>query len=177
MLDQLWAPIVAITAAHDGRENGLVSSTTVAASLLPESPRLTVHLSKTTLTHELVLASGAFAVHLLPDDARGLQLFRLLGTRTGLATTKLGDVDTAPGTTGAPILADAVAYVEARVATTHDGGEATIVVADVVDGRRVRHEPFLTIEHVRDRLPPDWAQEWDRRLAEELEAARRLRDS
>jgi flavin reductase (DIM6/NTAB) family NADH-FMN oxidoreductase RutF len=63
VLERLWAPIVAVTAAHDGRENGLISSTVVTASLLPESPRIVVQLSKTNLTRDLVCASGAFAVH------------------------------------------------------------------------------------------------------------------
>src|SRR5262249_13629342 len=78
VLDQLWAPIVAVTAAHGGRENGLISSTVVTASLLPESPRIAVQLSKTNLTHDLVRSAGALAVHFLPDDDRGLELFRAL---------------------------------------------------------------------------------------------------
>src|SRR5262249_19823217 len=134
VLEQLWAPIVAVTAAHDGRENGLISSTVVTASLLPESPRIVVQLSKTNLTHDLVCTSGALAVHFLPDDERGLELFRALGVRTGRQTSKLDDVATAPGQTGAPILQDAVAYVEGRVATTHDVESSTIVVADIVGG-------------------------------------------
>jgi flavin reductase (DIM6/NTAB) family NADH-FMN oxidoreductase RutF len=175
LLDQLWAPIVAITAAHGGRENGLISSTAVTASLLPESPRLAVQLSKANLTHDLVVASGAFAVQLLPDDERGLELFRALGTRTGRETPKLDDVATAPGVTGSPILQDAVAYLEARVAATQDADGSTIILADVVAGMRVRHESALTIEGVRERLPPEWAKEWDRRLEAELAAARHRR--
>jgi flavin reductase (DIM6/NTAB) family NADH-FMN oxidoreductase RutF len=175
MLDQLWAPVVAITAAHEGRANGLISSTAVTASLLPESPRIAVQLSKTNLTHDLVLASGAFAVHFLPDDERGLQLFRILGTRTGRQTSKLADVSIAAGATGSPILQDAVSYAEARVAAAHGIDDSTIVVGDVVAGARVRDEPLLTIEAIRERLPPDWAEEWNRRLEEELAAARRQR--
>jgi flavin reductase (DIM6/NTAB) family NADH-FMN oxidoreductase RutF len=175
MLEQLWAPIVAVTAAHDGRENGLISSTTVTASLLPEAPRIVVQLSATNLTHDLVRASGAFAVHFLPDDARGLELFRALGTQTGRETSKLDDVATVPGETGAPILQDAVAYVEARVAAMHAGEDSTLVVADVVAGARVRNASVLTIEAVRERLPPEWAKEWDLRLEAELAAARRRR--
>jgi flavin reductase (DIM6/NTAB) family NADH-FMN oxidoreductase RutF len=175
LLDQLWAPLVAITAAHGGRENGLISSTAVTASLLPESPRLTVQLSKANLTHDLVVMSGAFAVHLLPDDERGLELFRALGIRTGRQTPKLDDVATARGVTGSPILQDAVAYLEARVAATQDADGSTIVLADVVAGMRVRHESALTIEGVRERLPPEWSKEWDRRLEAELAAARHRR--
>ena len=153
----------------------MISSTVVTASLLPESPRLTAQLSKTNLTHDLVLASGALAVHLLPDDERGLELFRTLGMRTGHEAPKLDDVSAVAGQTGSPILQDAVAYAEARVAATHDGEGSTIVVADVVAGARDRDGPVLTIESVRKRLPPEWAKEWARRLEEELAAARRQR--
>jgi flavin reductase (DIM6/NTAB) family NADH-FMN oxidoreductase RutF len=175
VLEQLWAPIVAVTAAHGGRENGLISSTVVTASLLPESPRIAVQLSKTNLTHDLVCSSGALAVHFLPDDERGLELFRVLGIRTGRQTSKLEDIATAPGRTGAPILQEAVAYVEGRVAAMHAVEGATIVVADITRGKRLSDARVLTIEAVRQRLPREWAEEWERRLEAELAAARRHR--
>jgi flavin reductase (DIM6/NTAB) family NADH-FMN oxidoreductase RutF len=175
VLDRLWAPIVAVTAAHGGRENGLISSTVVTASLLPESPRVAVQLSKTNLTHDLVHASGALAVHFLPDDERGLELFRALGIQTGRETSKLDGIATAPARTGAPILLEAVAYVEGRVAATHVVETSTIVVADIVGGERFHDVPVLTIDAVRERLPREWAEEWERRLEAELAAARRHR--
>lgn len=175
MLEHLWAPIVAVTAAHGGRANGLISSTAVTASLLPEAPRLTVQLARASLTRELALASGALAVHFLPADERGLELFRALGFRSGREASKLDGVPTKPGTLGAPILLDAVAYVEAHIAKTLDLEDVTIVVADVVTGKRLRDEPFLTIEDVRNRLPAEWVAEWEERRERELEDARRFR--
>ena len=175
MLEQLWSPIVAITAAHNGRSNGLISSTAVTASLLPEAPRLTVQLARASLTRELALAANAFAVHLLPANERGLELFRALGFRTGREAAKLDDVATKLGTLGAPILADAVAYAEAQVAETLETGEMTIVVADVVAGTRLSAAPVLTIEYVRERLPADWLAEWEARREREVEDARRFR--
>jgi flavin reductase (DIM6/NTAB) family NADH-FMN oxidoreductase RutF len=175
MLEQLWAPIVAITAAHDGRRNGLISSTALTASLLPEAPRVSVQLSKTSLTHELMQASGAFALHLLPIEA--LELFHTLGMRSGRNGDKLDGVATSPGVTGSPLLTDAIAYVEARVVTTIDAVDTTIVLADVVAGARLRDEPFLTIEDVRKRMPPEWEVEWQQRLEDELREARRLRQA
>ena len=175
MLEQLWGPVVAITAAHDGRSNGLISSTAVTASLLPEAPRVVVQLARASLTRELVLASSAFAVNLLPADERGLELFRTLGFRSGHDAAKLEGVATQPGTLGAPILSDAMSYLEARVTQTIDVVDLTVVVADVVAGRRLRDVPVLTIEHVRERLPADWLEEWERRRERELEDARRFR--
>src|ERR671936_481139 len=112
MLEQLWSPIVAITAAHNGRSNGLISSTAVTASLLPEAPRVVVQLARASLTRELVLASPALAVHFLAADDSGLELFRALGFRSGRDGSKLDGIATRRGELGAPILSDAVAYVE-----------------------------------------------------------------
>jgi flavin reductase (DIM6/NTAB) family NADH-FMN oxidoreductase RutF len=175
MLEQLWAPIVAVTAAHEGRRNGLISSTVLTASLLPEAPRVSVQLSKASLTHELVTASGAFAVHLLPVGA--LELFHTLGMRSGRDTDKLGGIPITEGVTGSPLLAEAVAYVEGRVVKTIDTVDSTVVLADVVAGERLRDDPFLTIEDVRERMPPEWEAEWRARLEEELRAARALRQA
>lgn len=175
MLEQLWAPVVAVTAAHAGRRNGLISSTVLTAGLLPEAPRVSVQLSKASLTHELVEGSGAFAVHLLP--AEGLELFHTLGMRSGRDGDKLAAIPTRPGVTGSPVLTDAIAYVEARVVKTLDAEDTTIVLADVVAGARLRDEPFLTIEAVRERMPPEWEAEWQQRLEDELREARRLRQA
>jgi flavin reductase (DIM6/NTAB) family NADH-FMN oxidoreductase RutF len=180
MLEQLWSPIVAVTAAHEGQATGLVSSTALAASLVPEAPRFSVQLARWNLTHRLVLGSGALAVHLLaaePDDAleASLRLFAELGLRSGRDAPKLTGTPTRRGVTGSPILEDALAYVEGRVVQAFDGEEFTIVVADVVGGARLREGPCLTIEHARDRLPPEELARWELHHERELEEARRLR--
>ena len=180
MLEQLWSPIVAVTAAHAGQANGMISSTALSASVLPEAPRLTVQLARWNLTHELVLGSGALAVHLLPAEPSealdcSLELFVELGLRSGREVAKLAGTATRPGVTGSPILGEALAYAEGRVVQRFAGDEFTIVVADVVDGARLREGAFLTIELVRERLSPQQLEEWELHRELELREARRLR--
>lgn len=177
LLEQLWGPIVAVTAAHDGRTNGLISSTALNASLVPESPRVSVHLSKHNLTHDLVLESRALAIHLLAPDESGLALFRTFGTRSGHTQRKLDGVETRRGKTGSPILVDAVSYLEARVVSTLDGEELSIVLADVVAAGGATNAPVLTIEYVREWLSSDAMRDWERRREAEVAAARRARRS
>jgi flavin reductase (DIM6/NTAB) family NADH-FMN oxidoreductase RutF len=177
VLEELWSPVVAVTAAHNGRANGLISSSVVTASILPEAPRISLLLAQEHLTHDLVLASGSFAVHLLPADPvdRSLEVFRMLGFRTGRTADKLGAFPWRPGTTGAPLLDEALAYVEARVVRTLDADDFTVVVADVVAAGRLREGRHLTIADVRAQLTEDdWAA-WEARLTEEREEARRRR--
>ena len=48
------------------------------------------------------------------------------------------------GATGAPILEDCLAFLECRVASVHDGGDHSIFLGKVIDGRVVRDvKPLL----------------------------------
>jgi flavin reductase (DIM6/NTAB) family NADH-FMN oxidoreductase RutF len=174
LLDELWSLPVAVTASHDGRGNGLIALTAVPATIVPEAPRVLVELAQTSLTHELVLASSSFALHLLrspPDDAT-LALVATLGLVSGRAGDKLGRLRTHPGTTGAPILLDTLGYLEATVAATLDLGELTVVVGDVVAGERLAKGPPLRFADLDARMPPGWL---DTNRAAELAEARRRR--
>ena len=181
-LERLWSPPVAVTAADRGRANGLIASTAVTASLLPEAPRVAIVLAKASLTHDLVLASGELAVHLLaatPDSAleRSLEIFRVLGMRSGHDGEKLATIPHRPGLTGSPVLLEALSYVEARVATSLDAGDVSVVIADVVAGEILRDGTPLTIDVVQDRLPAEWLGEWEERRVHELTEARLRRES
>lgn len=176
LLDELWGPVVAVTAAHEGCRSGLISTTALLASLVPEAPRLSVQLAPWNLTHDLALGSGAFAVHLLPaDPVRALPLVERLGFRSGREADKLRELPVRPGVTGSPILLDAVGYAEAAVARTLELGDFTIVVGDVVAGERLTADEVLTVEHLRQHTPPAWHVGWAERLERDREEARRRR--
>jgi flavin reductase (DIM6/NTAB) family NADH-FMN oxidoreductase RutF len=177
-LDRLWGPPVVVTAAHDGRANGLISTTAIAASLFAETPRVLVLLAKANLTHELALASGAFAVHLLPAEPAepSLELVRRFGMRSGRDADKLAGLDHRTAVTGAPVLDAALAHAEARVRTTLDAGELTVVLGDVVDSAS-RGGAHLTNELLAELMPREWLDEWEARRERELAAARAFTDS
>lgn len=147
----------------------MVAGTGVFASLVPEAPRVLVEITKTSLTHDLVLASRVFAPHTLPttpDDAlkTSLSLVRTLGMRSGHDGDKMAGIAARAGVTGSSILAQTLTYVEARVVGTLDAEELTIFVADVVGGGRHRSGGLLTLQKLqaaqRWRLPDTpWSAE------------------
>jgi len=179
-LAALWSPLLAITTHHQGRSNGMVAATGVFASLVPEAPRVLVEITKTSLTHDLVLASRVFALHTLPtapDDAlaTSLSLVRTLGMRSGHDGDKMAGFAARPGVTGSPILAATLTYVEARVVNTLDAEELTIFLADVVGGGRHRSGEPLTLRALRERLPKEWLAEWATSRERQIAEARRRR--
>jgi flavin reductase (DIM6/NTAB) family NADH-FMN oxidoreductase RutF len=174
LLDELWSLPVAVTASHGGRENGLIALTAVPATIVPEAPRLLVELAQTSLTHEVVLASRAFALHLLPapPDAATIALVEALGLRSGREKDKLAPFARRTGVTGAPILLETLGYLEAQVAATLDLGELTVVVGDVVASERLREGAPLRFAELDARMQPGWL---DRNRAAEVVEARRGR--
>jgi len=134
---------VAVTTVDQGRANGLISLSAGAAAIVPEAPRVTISLTKYNLTHDMVLNSGVFVMHLLaaaPDPAldASLRIIMGLGGSSGRDGDKISQFDTKPGVTGSPILLDALSYVEGRVVASLDVQESTIFVADVVGAERLR---------------------------------------
>jgi flavin reductase (DIM6/NTAB) family NADH-FMN oxidoreductase RutF len=131
-----------------------------------------VGLTKTNLTHDLALASRAFAVHLLPVDS--LDVVRALGMRSGHEGDKLAGLVWTPGETGSPILERAVGHAEARVASTFDAGELTVVLGDVVAERRTG-AGFLTTALLAETMPAEMRAEWEARREQERAAAAKMR--
>src|ERR1700732_4741454 len=171
---------VAVTTIHEGRPNGLMSLSAGAGGIVPEAPRVTISLTKYNLTHDLVLRSGVFAMHLLaatPEPAldASLRILMGLGGSSGRDGDKIAPFDTKPGVTGAPILLDALSYVEGRVVASLDIQESTIFVADVVGAERLRAGERLRIGPAWEKLPREWIEQYETKHVPPLESARRHR--
>lgn len=171
---------VAVTTVHEGRVNGLMSLSAGAAAIVPEAPRVTISLTKYNLTHDMVLNSGVFAMHLLaatPEPAldASLKILMGLGGSSGRDGDKIGQFDTKPGVTGSPILLDALTYVEGRVMASLDVEESTIFVADVVAAEQLRDGERLRIGTAWKNLPPEWIERYEANHVPQLESARRNR--
>ena len=62
------SPVVAITSSWQGRVNAQIAVTVVTASIVHTYPRLIVGIWKGNYTHEFIINSRAFALHLLRRD-------------------------------------------------------------------------------------------------------------
>jgi flavin reductase (DIM6/NTAB) family NADH-FMN oxidoreductase RutF len=171
---------VAVTTVAGGRRNGLISLSAGSAAIVPEAPRATIALTKYNLTHDMVLESGVFAMHLLaasPEEAlrSSLDILMTLGGSSGRDGDKIGRLRTKDGVTGSPILLDALMYVEARVVHSLDVDESTIFVGDVVAAEVFADGSRLRIGEAWKELPPDWIARYEHNHVPQLESARRNR--
>lgn len=171
---------VAVTTIHEGRANGLMSLSAGSAGIIREAPRVTISLTKYNLTHDLVLASGVFVMHLLCNDEdiidESLRILMTLGGSSGRDGDKMASLNTKPGVTGAPVLTDSLAYVEARLCGSLDNTENTIFVGDVVASERLRPRGGrLHINEAWGKLPKEWLEQYEHNHVGQLEDSKRRR--
>jgi flavin reductase (DIM6/NTAB) family NADH-FMN oxidoreductase RutF len=170
---------VAVTTIDEGFANGLMSLSAGSASIVPELPRATVSLTKYNKTHDMLLHSGVFAMHMLSADPeeidKSLEILMVLGGSSGRDGDKISQLRTKPGVTGAPILLDTHSYVECRVTGTLDNDENTIFVGDVVAAEVFSSAQRLRIGEAWAKLPKEWIEKYEANHVPQLQSARDLR--
>jgi len=170
---------VAVTTAHGGRANGLITLSGGPASVIAEAPRVMVGITKFNFSHDLIAGSGVFTIHVLSNSPElvdaSVKIIRALGGKTGRDGDKMGAVRTRPGVTGAPILLDALSYVEARVINSLDNEENTVFVGDVVAAEQLHQGGRLNIGEAWGRLGTEWTEEYERNHEEQVDHCRTMR--
>lgn len=124
-----FASGVTLVCARRGEEvHGLTVSSFCSVSLDP--PLILVCLRRDGYCHDFIVEAGSFAVNVLAatqeDAARRFADVRLSPAQ------RFENLAYRAETTGAPVLADAIAWLDCRVAAVHPGGDHSIVVGEVV---------------------------------------------
>lgn len=107
-------PTVLVSSAHGGRRNLMAAAWSMPLDFAP--PKVAVVIDKSTLTRELVEASGEFVLN-VPSRAQAA-LTLAVGNCTGRDGDKFARVgagDTAASRVGAPLVAGCLAWLECRL--------------------------------------------------------------
>jgi flavin reductase (DIM6/NTAB) family NADH-FMN oxidoreductase RutF/rubredoxin len=146
-LDKLTYGLYVLTSIIGTQMNGQCVNTIF--QLTSQPPRIAICLNKNNLTHEYVTASGVFAVSILGQSH--FDKVRAFGYQSGRNVDKFAGVRYVSAQNGCPILADCLAYLEARILPdkTVDVGTHTLFVADITAGRVSITEDPLTYSFYR----------------------------
>ena len=118
-----------IVVVSTGAGHAMTVSAFTSVSLDP--PLVLFCAEKIARFHDAVLAEGSWAVSILAEDDE--KTARWLATRGRPLEGQLDGVTHHPGpVTGAPLLDEALATLECRTESVHDGGDHSIVVGRVV---------------------------------------------
>jgi flavin reductase (DIM6/NTAB) family NADH-FMN oxidoreductase RutF len=117
----------------------MTANSFTSVSLNP--PLVLICVDKKHLTNALILEGKPFAINVLHSEAAELSN-RCAGFR-GLDGHWLDDIETRIETTGAPILAEAFAWVDCTLWQAYEGGDHTIFVGEIQAGGTTGGEPLL----------------------------------
>ncbi len=123
-----WASGVTVVTCHgEHGPHGMTASSLTSVSLDP--PLVLVCVKQTTLTHTLITRSGAFGIHILAEGME--ELSNRCAGFLGAEAHWLRDVPHRTEGTGAPILRDALAWMDCRLWEAYPGGDHTIYVGEI----------------------------------------------
>jgi flavin reductase (DIM6/NTAB) family NADH-FMN oxidoreductase RutF len=122
-----FATGVAVVTTAD--EDGPAGFTCQAFNALSLEPPLVVFApSRTSQSWPKIEATRVFCANVLSESQEALaRVFATKGHR------KFDGVGWRPGTTGSPILQDALAWVECRLEVAHDGGDHLVAIGRPLD--------------------------------------------
>ena len=130
--------VTVITTAHNGEVRGMTANSFTSVSLEPLSVLICVN--REAITHRVLSGGQVFCVNVLRRDQEGLSRG---AARPDTPEAALQDVPYRTGETGAPILDEAVGYLDCRVRGSFEFGTHTIFVGEVVDAAASGGEPLV----------------------------------
>ena len=127
---------VVTTRGSDGKPHGITVSAFCSVSLVP--PQVLICIEKITASHPAFGESGAYVVNVLHRSQVGLS-----ERFAAPAEDKFSDIAFRAGIEGIPVLENALANLECRIAHTFDGGDHSIFIGSVEKAAFRDGDPLL----------------------------------
>ncbi len=128
--------VYVVTTRLEDQVNGMTASWASQVSLNPLL--VMVSIAPPRYSHNLIKESRIFAVNVLGGDQ--VELAKRFGYKSGRKVDKFAGLDYRTATTGAPILPQAYAYLDAKLVDTFTAGDHTLFIGEVVDARILNPE-------------------------------------
>jgi flavin reductase (DIM6/NTAB) family NADH-FMN oxidoreductase RutF len=127
---RLTLGVYVVGVASAGERDGFTAAWVMQVSFEPML--LALSINPANASYPLLQGGGGFVVNVLKRGQ--LELARRFGTRSGRDVDKLVGLRWRPGHNGAPILEDALAYLDCALAGNMRSGDHELVLGRVVDG-------------------------------------------
>jgi flavin reductase (DIM6/NTAB) family NADH-FMN oxidoreductase RutF len=116
-----------------------------------EPKLLAISVDKTAVTHALIAEGGVFSLNIVDREDRAIVRKLTKPAELDAAASTLNGFPFRTGTTGAPIMEQAVAFVDCELRQTVDCGGHDLFVGEVVDAGFTKAEdtPVLRMEDTR----------------------------
>ncbi len=132
VLGMLSPGVYVLTSECEEDSNGCTVSWVSRVSFDP--PIISVSVAPERMTHGYLKQSKAFALSILPENERGVELARQFGVVSGRKCDQFAHTKIFTDKTGAPIIKDSVGYIECKILFSTDAGDHTIFFGEVISG-------------------------------------------
>ena len=167
LLDTVVDPVLWVVTARFGDEqSGLIATFVQNASLVPALPRMLAAIAKHHYTWNLIENSHSFALHLVGENRP--EWVDRFGLQSGRMSDKFTDLQTTRGTTGSPLLEDAILWMECRVEASLDTGDRTVYLAEVLSVGTGADDKPLRLKRMLELLPERQRSELQRTTANDI---------
>jgi flavin reductase (DIM6/NTAB) family NADH-FMN oxidoreductase RutF len=145
-----WTTGVAVVASvtEDGEPRGLTANAVASVALQP--PLVLACVERCADTHDCIIAARCFSISILSQTDESMAR-RFAGDNSG---DKFRGLAYHTEITGAPILDDALAWLDCRVRDVFDGGDHSILLGEVIAGDASEAEPLVYYRSGYHRLAP-----------------------
>lgn len=128
--------VTVVTTCWDGQLWGMTANAVMSLSLSP--PLVVVSVDKGASMHGLLQKAEGFAINILKREQEGLSVrFAQRGPKD------FADLATKVAQTGAPILADALAYVDCKLVEIAAAGDHDMFIGECVAGEGGEGAPLI----------------------------------
>ncbi len=152
-LNRISYGLYVVTSMMDGKKNGFISNTVIQSASSPLT--LTICITKTGYTHDMIVRTGKFNVSIL-DETAEFDLFKRFGMQSGRNADKFKDFSNwIPVENGLPVITKSTnAYFCCDVLEQIDLGSHSLFIASVVSSGVLNDKPSITYADYYDHVKP-----------------------
>ncbi len=144
VLPRLTSGIYVLTTRKGEEINGMIATWVSPVSSHP--PLIIICVKEERYSHHMIKDSDIFALNILREDQK--DLLPIFKSRVKTKADKFKEIPYLIKDTGAPIIKDALAFLECKVVQSLDPGDHTIFLGEVVRAEILQGGPPLTIHHL-----------------------------
>lgn len=142
-----------ISTCHEGRDNALIATWVVPATLVDHKGRMLVALSPSSFTAELIQTSRRFAVQLLSEGQH--DHVARLGLRSGREADKLDGLELARTSRGLPLVSGTCGWTDCDAVIATGTDERLLCLGRVVEEEVYPDRRPLTFGMLTQALPEE----------------------
>ncbi len=129
VMRQWTTGVCIVSTQYQGNQHGMTVSSFTSVSLEPQV--VTISLTKSARTHDMILKADFFGITILSDDQQSIS--ELFAGQATDSEYRFKGLETLTLTTGAPVIKGGLAFLDCEVIAVHDFGTNTLIIGEVIE--------------------------------------------